>query len=221
MPQRYSITMIILLFLTLFFSICSSVRAATDNSFGTVVEDFGKTCLEDTEGILTAPGQWEREQWLKSAIIAGTTLLLLESDQSVREYFQEHRTGFSDNLSGVMDKLGNISYLAPALGMWYLYGRAVKNSKAQETALVSLESLMIAGGLTGVIKVAFHRSRPYTAAGARDFNGPAFSWEDEQLSFPSMHSAAAFAVATVVADSYQDRPWVPVVSFTTASLVAL
>lgn len=221
MPRRYLIITLILIFFSLVFGLCGSARATTNDDLGKAIKDFGLTCLEDTKAILTAPGRWEREQWLKTALVAGTTMVLLDSDRSIREYFQQHRTGFGDDLSEGLDKAGNVCYLLPALGVWYLYGRATGNFQARETAVASLESLMIAGGFNGLIKLAFRRSRPYTGNGAHDFNGPALDWEDEQLSFCSMHSAAAFAVATVLAGSYQDRPLVPVLSYAAAALVAL
>jgi membrane-associated phospholipid phosphatase len=41
------------------------------------------------------------------------------------------------------------------------------------------------------------------------------------VSFPSGHTANAFALATVVAMQYRDEPWVPVLAYTVAASVGL
>jgi hypothetical protein len=213
---RSLIIIVVLLMLSLGGS-AQSVRAEAAIS----VKEFGQTCLDDTKYVLTSPSQWDRAEWTRAALVAGTALALFETDDEIREFFQKNRSKTGDDFSDLIGKAGNVVYLAPALGLWYLYGRHYGNSKVQEAALCSMESLLITGGMTAVLKFGLHRSRPYTEDGPHSFDGPGFEADDDRLSFCSMHSAAAFSVATVVADYYRTGRWTPVLAYGTATMVSL
>lgn len=219
---KYSFLVFVIIFFLLELGAdCTSVRAAAAEDLLSSIRESCQVCWDDTKWVLAAPGQWGREEWFKAALALGATLVLAESDSTIREHFQTHQSESGDTLSGIFAKVGNVGYLAPALGLWYLYGKTAENLQIQEAALVSLESLIISGGITGVLKLSFHRSRPDTGNGSHSFDGPGFSWDDSQLSFPSMHSAAAFSVATVLADYYREQRWVPFFAYTAATMVAL
>jgi membrane-associated phospholipid phosphatase len=213
----------VIVFFLLFFTGCpaSPASAATDgDSFGTAWK-FGQICLDDTKDILTSPREWGRAEWAKAALAAGVTLILYQSDREIRDSWQQNRSDFGDDFFRLIGKTGHVGYLAPALGLWYLYARRDGDSQAREAALAGLESVLIAGSLTTAVKLSFRRSRPYTEAGPDSFDGPGLAWDDDCLSFCSLHSAAAFAVATAAAEYYQDKPWTPIVAYSVASLAAL
>jgi hypothetical protein len=216
LKRRSLIVMAVLLILSL-GGTAYPVRAES----GISVKEFGQTCLDDTKYILTSPGRWGRKEWFKAALVAGTALALFKTDDEIRESLQKNRSKTSDDLADLVEKTGNVVYLAPALGLWYLYGKHYGNSRAQEAALCSMESLLLAGGMTTVLKFGLHRSRPYTEDGPHSFDGPGFKTDDDYLSFSSMHSAAAFSVATVIADYYRTGRWTPVVAYGTATMVSL
>ncbi|WP_121356910.1 phosphatase PAP2 family protein [Flavisolibacter nicotianae] len=56
-----------------------------------------------------------------------------------------------------------------------------------------------------------------TAEPSPAFHGPAFSRTDGSTSFPSAHTTAAFAVATVFAYEYRNLHWVPILSYAAAT----
>jgi hypothetical protein len=87
-----------------------------------------------------------------------------------------------------------------------------------------------------VIKVVTGRQRPNyydpeTNKSRPLFHGPFYQFKKEvkgvaipsnaHTSFPSGHTTVAFAAATVFAMEYHDRPLVPVISYTVASLIGL
>jgi hypothetical protein len=185
------------------------------------VREFGVSCLEDAKYILTSPGEWGPTEWLGAALAVGTTLALYEADAHIRESWQKTRSDFGDDLFGLVGKAGHVGFLAPALGLWYCYGKRDGNVRTQEAARVALESLTVTAGLTAAVKLACHRSRPDTGDGPRSFGGVGGSLDDDKLSFCSLHSAAAFSVATVLADYYRDQHWTPVLAYGSATLVAL
>ena len=60
-----------------------------------------------------------------------------------------------------------------------------------------VESVVYTGLTVGVLKFALGRGRPYENDGPGDFFD--FSFKEEDVSFPSGHTATAFAVSTVLA----------------------
>jgi membrane-associated phospholipid phosphatase len=74
-------------------------------------------------------------------------------------------------------------------------------------------SVISAGLITPTLKKVVGRARPHTAQGAFDF-----SPFKNQHSFPSGHTTQAFAVATVIAEHY-DEAWVKWLSYGTATAV--
>jgi hypothetical protein len=216
------VTLIFLILPLLLCTLVDPVRASgADEPTTAEVREFGQNCLADTKYLLASPAEWGRAEWSQAALAAGTALILYGADQKLRELFQKNRSAWGDDLAKILDKAGNVVYLAPAVGLWYFYGKRNGNSKSQEAALCALESLLITGGMTTVLKLSAHRSRPYTEAGSRSFDGPGWSLDDDYLSFCSLHSAAAFSVATVVADYYRDQGPTPFLAYGAATLVAL
>jgi membrane-associated phospholipid phosphatase len=220
-PKSRSLIAIAAWVLMLLCSLAHSTCAEADSGLLNSTLEFGQTCLEDAQYVLASPREWGRAEWFKAAGVAGATLVLYGADAELRERFQQNRSQLGDDFSSVLGKAGNVIYLAPALGFWYLYGKHCGDAKTQEAAFCSLESLLVAGGMTVALKVVSHRSRPDTEAGSRSFDGPGWSLDDDRLSFCSLHSAAAFAVATVVAEYYRTQRGTPVLAYSTATLVAL
>jgi membrane-associated phospholipid phosphatase len=67
--------------------------------------------------------------------------------------------------------------------------------------------------VTGVLKVAFNRERPDKPMGSGSFWGGG-------RSFPSGHTTATFAFATVVARRYRDKPLVGISAYGVATAVS-
>lgn len=68
---------------------------------------------------------------------------------------------------------------------------------------MALEAVGDAATLTGSLKYLTGRKRPDQADSSRDFDGPVSGFE----SFPSGHTSAGFAVATVLAKEKPKRKW--------------
>ena len=77
----------------------------------------------------------------------------------------------------------------------YLLGKMTHNDHEQEAALLSGEAAVDAVGVTTVLKYSFGRQRP------SDGSGEGYFWHGG-TSFPSEHSTAAWAVASVMAHEY-------------------
>lgn len=88
-----------------------------------------------------------------------------------------------------------IGALGGATGGMYLLGKITHDDHEQEAALLSGEAAVDAVGVTSVLQYSFGRQRP------SDGNGEGSFWHGG-TSFPSDHSTAAWAVASVMAHEY-------------------
>jgi hypothetical protein len=157
---------------------------------------FGLSLLKnvalDQKSIWTSPAHLRLEDanWLVP--FAGIATTSLVSD-----------TGLSRALTGspsVVRKSTTFSNygigaLGGVAGGMYLWGKMTHDDHNSETGLLSAEAAVDAVGVTTALQYAFGRQRP------TDGNGGGGFWR-HGTSFPSDHSAAAWAIASVVAHEY-------------------
>ena len=174
--------------------------------------------LNDTTKILASPSRWQGRDWTAAAAVLSVTAGLYVYDQDIKDWAQRRRSGTSNDFANVFTPFGNGLYTLPAAGLFYLYGEVQENEKAKRIGLLGAESIVLAGALTGVVKFAGHRHRPDTGDRYDRWDGPGTSTDN--LSFPSLHAATAFALATVVAVE-SDSAYVAAAAYGTASLTAL
>lgn len=131
-------------------------------------------------------------------------------------------TGISDssspavkNVSRGLTKLGNGTTIAAILGITYLSSRRAHNDHLSEATSLASEALLNAGIWVGILKLATARSRPNQAE-----PGTFFQYGSKgSASFPSGHALGAFSVASVFAERYRDKKWVPWFSYGVATLI--
>lgn len=168
--------------------------------------------LLDTGHVLSAPFHWQGREWL---VFAGSTAALATmsvADEPISDYARER--GPSNGFVGdVYDQFGGGgSFLL--LGGFYLAGVIGKDSKAKNVCLDGIAASLIATGMiTPVMGTLVGRERPTEEQGAYSFK------PFDGRSFPSGHSTQAFAVASVIATSY-DQFWVKAAAYGLASMTA-
>jgi membrane-associated phospholipid phosphatase len=130
-------------------------------------------------------------------------------------------TGSRDDVSTyALEPWGSGLYTIPALGIMYGVGAIIKDDKARYTALKGFEAYVFGFVTAQIIKQLTHRHRPY-----QDNPPNPYAWDGPFMpvsnsSFPSGHSTVVFAVATVIATSYNKTIWVPILCYTLAGLTA-
>ncbi|MCB2219894.1 MAG: phosphatase PAP2 family protein [Bacteroidetes bacterium] len=175
---------------------------------------------DDTRQIVTEPARWKGQQWATFAGIATAWTVTYAFDEDIYEFFQSNRSGASNKTSKWVEPLGSGYYSIPILAGIYIFSN--RNSRHRNVALTGLKAYILAGGAAAVGKHLFHRHRP----SENDPPDP-YRWEGpypftfDHVSFPSGHTTSAFAVASVLAMGYRDKPWVGITSYTIASLVGL
>ncbi len=179
--------------------------------------NYFKGLFTDTGYALTSPFRWNNSDWATASIVAGATGIFFMLDDEIKSSFQDNRSSTTDDVSELFEHFGNGAITFPALAGFYLYGRFGENEKVERTALLAAESFLVTGLFTTVLKVGTGRHRPSRGNSSSTFDGPNTS----NKSFPSGHTATAFAIATVVANEYEDVPLAGPVAYGVATLAGL
>lgn len=210
------------LFLCTVFTVCwarpaaalgPAVRGAGLRLTGDFASDLapaaGEADAQDARGFLpdlcrlyeepAGIGAREAGAWL------GAVALLVRYDQPLYDWFNDRLdapwAGDAAEIFG--------SYALPLVAIGLAW------SGDPEVGLACGEAVAFALLNTQALKCVLGMARPYTGEGPV-FAGPA--WDDTHWAMPSGHTAAAFALATVLADEYPRWKWV---YYTCAALVGL
>lgn len=172
----------------------------------------------DTKNILTSPVDWNSTDWLKAGLVVGATVGLYMVDEDIKEFSQKHQGKAGDALASVGNALGDPLFTLPPLSLLYLYGHYYDDQRARQTSLLAIESVVIAGAFTMVLKNITQGSRPNTGDRALTFYGHRKKTLDS--SFPSGHTTEAFAIASVFAEEYKDTSYMAPIAYSLATLTA-
>jgi hypothetical protein len=181
--------------------------------------DYFKGYITDTGAVFASPLSWDRSEWLKFGLLCGITYAVGTEDQEVQHWVQSRRNYDTDMVSRCSRAAGSGRYVLPGLCALYGCGRLAGSDRLSRTALLSLESVIISGVVTGGVKYLTHKQRPGAVTdGDIEWEGPGLQHSD--ISFPSGHSTCGFAVATIVASEFSDYSLVPPLAYIAAALVA-
>jgi hypothetical protein len=139
----------------------------------------------------------------------------LMGDREFQEEVQEGRDGLTNSVARMGNTFGDWRFIVPAVTAAYLAGDVAGSGAVKGAAVQAGAAAALATAVTGALKYGFGRARPYAANTSLDFHP--FSGAS---SFPSGHTAVAFALATAVADQTRDG-WSDYVLYGAATLTAL
>ena len=177
--------------------------------------DFLHLLVTDTTGVLSAPARWEAGDWetagLLGAAIAGTAVF----DSKVRDWSQDHRTSGRDRFFRTEQRMG-AEWAFAVLGGFEAWGVTHGDKRAEAVVIDGVVSSFIAGVIISpALKYSVGRVRPNTTAQTYKFKP--FSGNQ---SFPSGHTTQAFAVASVIAEHY-NQWWAQTLAYGAAGLVGV
>jgi hypothetical protein len=189
-----------------------ALRAQTPAPTPTLEREFFKNILSDQRAIWTAPFHLERSD-MKWAVPAGVGFMALITTDRITgdEMLEADRQVKASN---AISYAGSIYGLGAVAGTFYLVGRKKNNYRARETGLLSAEAMINSIIVEGALKGITQRARPLDGHERSEFF-------DGGSSFPSGHSTQAWAVATVIAHEYKDRPAVQIAAYGIASAVSV
>ena len=211
------------LFLLLLF-LMGFQRIATAQSDTTlkcgVNKPYIKSYWTDTKGLVTSPGRWSTGEWIAAGAIVGTTAILFTQDEAIATYFRGLPEGnFEQANKYFYDPFGKMYYTIPLMGAFYIYGAAAHKTKPKVVAMDFVKASLYSGIIVTLIKHTAHRHRPYQTdpLNAHLWDGPATDdWG--HTSFASGHTIMAFTFASVLATHYKKTIWVPILSYSLATL---
>jgi len=179
---------------------------------------YFKKYWTDTKAIVASPVKWNKHDWTKLGAFVVAECGLSLADQPVKDFFQSHKTNAGTFLSThIFQGFGAEHSLIVMSGI-FTYGVLAKNNKSVSTALLALESFALASLVTRIPKTLVGRERPNNWQG----DGPyAIKGPFNGNSFPSGHTTASFAVASVIATQFRDSKWIPITAYSVAGLAGL
>jgi hypothetical protein len=189
-----------------------ALHAQTPAPTPTLEHEFLKNILRDQKAIWTAPFHLERSD-MKWAIPAGIGFMALVTTDRITgdEIFEANR---QVKASKEISYAGSVYGLGAVAGTFYLIGRKKNDYRARETGLLSAEALVNSVIAGAALKGITQRARPMDGRERSEFF-------DGGSSFPSGHATQAWAVATVIAHEYKDRPAVQIAAYGIASAVSI
>lgn len=186
----------------------------------------------DIKQEFTKPFHMTRRDWEKFGKFAIVATALGFADEPIQRNALQLRTR-STAVRTVGKHITNFggAYEAYTLAAFGVYGIIFKSERVKTTTLLATQAA-ITGFLTeAVVKTFAGRTRPNyyssTTEAEPSFKGPFAktgkdaSGKRSNSSFPSGHTTAAFAAATVFAVEYRNKPAIPIAAYTIASLVGI
>jgi membrane-associated phospholipid phosphatase len=187
----------------------------------------------DLKQEFTAPFHFSLKDWRTVGVVALVGGTLFRVDEPVQRYALQLRDSSVSvrNVSKYVTRFGGPyeAYILAGLGA---YGFIFKNEKIKTTTLLATQAYITGAAMESFLKLLSGRQRPYYYNPRQiepepKFHGPLSSYGKDinghklNSSFPSGHTTVAFAAATVFAMEYKDRPLVPLISYSAATLIGL
>jgi membrane-associated phospholipid phosphatase len=203
----------------LVFSIVSPMVLAADSAHqpadGTGLKDGVLDWTHDTARVgkqtFTNP---RNLKILGVTALGSAALMFTNGDDEIRDMVDD--VGFGSSLGDAGFVLGGYGPALLDLGL-FAHGRLRDNDRSTEAGKVLASALAIDGITTGAMKIAIGRHRPSATNSSTEFDPFSFS----NRSFPSGHMSWSFTTATVMAEMYDDKPWVKYAGYGTATLIGV
>lgn len=187
-----------------------------------------RTLARDVADVTTAPFRLSRVEALEVAGVLGATAALVATvDAPVQRHFSSDDAGASvtvprrmGTLGRAYDRAGTMHVAAGAAAALALGGVARSDRRMTRTSVRVVEAVVLSEVVIGSIKTLTGRMRPFTGEGPHATDPLVLDGNHDALSFPSGHTSQAFALATVLARTY-DRWYVQVPAYAVATSQAI
>jgi membrane-associated phospholipid phosphatase len=168
--------------------------------------------LRDEKNIWSSPLRIKKRdaRWLLPLGVSFAALLA--TDRKVADRIRQ--TDDLSNPSQVISSMGSGGVMAAAPLAIFAVGKLSHNNEISQTGTTTLESVMHAGLVVQVLKLAGERQRP------DQNNGLGLFWRGGS-SFPSGHSMASWAFASALSNEYPQNNWLKFGGYGFASAVSL
>jgi len=172
---------------------------------------LARNILMDQKDIWTSPFHMNRHDAIPWIVFGAATGALIAGDRHIAR--QLPNTVDQVAISKDVSNVGAVYTVLPITAGLYIGGAISHNPKARETGILGGEAALDSLIVVAVLKSVTQRPRPLESNG----NGSFFTGGG---SFPSGHSAEAWALASVVAHEYNKNILYPITAYGLASLVS-
>ena len=184
----------------------SAAKAAQPGGSG----HFLRLLLRDQKAIFGSPLAIKRSdaKWLVP--LATVTAILIATDRRASDALRPGHDPLGR--SNAISSLGSGYLTFGTAGSMFALGALTHHERLRETGALGLEALIDSAIVGGAMKAMARRQRP--SQGDGDF------WKGGN-SFPSGHTITAWALATVVAEQYHDKPLIRIGAYGIAAAIGL
>ena len=181
------------------------------------VPSYPDMLLEDARHVLSSPARWQKTEWKNLGYATlGIVGIGMIADRPVMDWMRRQPR---DNRFMLRVERFGAEYAVYTVAGFYLAGLA-GNQNASAVAQDAIAASLIASGIiTPALKFVTGRARPRENLGTATFH-PLNLGYSTNSSFPSGHTTEAFALASVIANHYEET-WVTCASYSIAGLVGL
>lgn len=197
----------------------SSVSLAGEAERFSIADEAARTgarLLEESKEFVITPFQPDNGNLLLTLGVAGAVGATYVFDGEIRDMMQRNRSGGSDRAADAGAIIGDPYLHLGTAALLYGGGILAGSPRLKEAGEMLGEALILADGATLILKEATGRGRPLATNGKGDFRP--FGFRSNYDSFPSMHTASSFAVASVIAHTSDSLP-VAAASYCAAAFV--
>jgi membrane-associated phospholipid phosphatase len=147
------------------------------------------------------PNETSIHWWQGAAVLGGVSALML-LDGSVRHSVQSHRTASADRLAATVRHFGQPEVYGTVTAGLLVAGSLAHNPRLSRMGAHLAGALAVAAGVSNGVKLVTGRSRPDNPG--LDGDSDDFGLFSGRTSWPSGHTAMAFAFATALGDEIHE-----------------
>ena len=180
----------------------------------------------------TKPFHLNKKDWGNLGKFTAVTVALSFADKPIQKAalkLRNQNSGIND-VSKYITNFGGVYEIYTLAGLG-AYSLVFKNEKLKTTTLLATQAYITGAAVGTVMKFVSGRTRPSYYEPNQEakprFLGP-FSRTTKDAdgkrvysSFPSGHTNVAFAAATVFASEYKDKPAIPIIAYSVASIIGV
>ena len=156
---------------------------------------YGKRFWGDLTELPTKPAKWSSGQWLLAGGVVAATGGSLFVDDKVADFYDCHRIEDLRDVSNAVTHFGDSKYQVPLISGFWAAGYVLGDMQMRKIAADAAEASIIAAFIINPpLNYVTGRALPSSEESPSNFRP--FTWH--RYSFPSGHSAAAFALASVL-----------------------
>ncbi len=200
---------VIVLIFIVFSLLHQPVRSQGDvtpetNSYVSLNRAYLKSYVPASKHFAFSPTRFNTNEWVMTGFAGAAFTTIYLNDKTLFQRFNGSQSSASENKMKWTGVFGNGIVALPSFALMYGFGSMKSLQRPKEAALLGFQAFVLSAGTAFVMKHISHRPRPDQLFVSTQWYGPFKSFEFD--AFPSGHAMRAFAVATVLAGYYNDKP---------------